>query len=394
MKKKFKIKDLYNFVIENRYKISVIMIFISTVFGFFINDLSIKEWLFTLDKVNSLWWNIKFYSLILVSYELFFIITNNKNLSAAGTIIVAFSGCVQYNFCNIDALILGELIVILIYKILRIDNLKQNIIISIAIILSSIAYMFTYRPYAVAFGYVFIALIIFELIRNRQVIKNKLILLLITLVVSIISASVTSLFVAKTQTENISFGISGLFSYLYNFLLPFNKIDNKYLFGSFISIFPLPMCLSLYYLYKNDKHEDFLLPITVVSVFETIYCISGFPNILSKITMFDGISDCVVAQAACLSNLFIMFYFFSNVEDLSFKIKYSMRITVITICLIVFIKYPTGFLGRRYLHLFACELTLLTFLFLNYNDKRYQKVLIFFMILLALISGIPVNFFI
>lgn len=394
MGKKIKIKKLYNIIIENRYKISLVMIFISAIFGFFINNLSIKEWVFTLDKVNSLWWNIKFYGLLLASYELFYIITNNKNLSVAGTVILAFSGCTQYNFVNIDSLVLGELITILIYKILTINDLKRDIILSIAIVLSSIAYMFTYRPYAVAFGYVFLALIIFELIRNRQALKSKLTLLLITLLTSIISAFITNMFVYKVQTENISYGISSLFSYLYNFLLPFNQVENKKLLGSFISIFPLPMCLSLFYLYKNENHEDFLLPITIISVLETIYCISGFPNILSKITMFNGINDTVAMQAVCLSNLFIMFYFFSNIQDLSFKIKYSIRITVLAICLLIFIKYPTVFLGKGYLYLFASELTLLTFLFLNYNDKRYQKVLLFLVILLTLISGVPVNFFI
>ena len=71
-------KSLYQLIIDNRYIISIIMIILATIYGFFRNSMSITQWLFTLDKVNSLWWNIKFYALLLASYELFLIITDNK----------------------------------------------------------------------------------------------------------------------------------------------------------------------------------------------------------------------------------------------------------------------------------------------------------------------------
>ena len=112
-----KMKKIYEVIIKNRYIFSIAMIFLSTIFGFFINSIGIKEWIFTTDKVLSLWWNIKFYSLILVSYELFYIITNKrKGTSLVGAIVITFSSFVQLNFTRVDSLIIGELIVVLIFK--------------------------------------------------------------------------------------------------------------------------------------------------------------------------------------------------------------------------------------------------------------------------------------
>ena len=51
-------------------------------------------------------------------------------------------------------------------------------------------------------------------------------------------------------------------------------------------MFPVPMLISLYYLFKYDDHTEFILPIAFIALLETIFCISGLPSIVSKITLF------------------------------------------------------------------------------------------------------------
>ncbi len=390
-------KKVIQKIIDNRYLFSLIMIIISAIFGYFINSIELKQWIFCTDRVLSLWWNIKFYSLALASYELFYNIITNKNqsFSVVGTIIILFSGCVQLNFTKIDSLIFGQIIILLIYKILNTKSLKFNILFCLFIVFCSIGYSYSYRPFAVTFSYVFIALIIFELIRNRDLLKNeknKIVLLVFTLIISIIAVFISNknIYVSENDKQ-LSFGISGLYSYLYNVLLPFKNFDNKEMLGSFISIFPIPMLVSLVYLYKNGKHIDFLLPITVVSVLGTIFCISGFPKIIENITMLNGIGDLNVMPAVCLANLYIMFYILSNVEEKLFNMKYMIRITIVMLLFIVLIRYPNNFSNKLYLYFFAGEFTVLSFLFLNYKDKKYQKVLMFFLVVFSLISGLTVN---
>ena len=101
-----------------------------------------------------------------------------------------------------------------------------------------------------------------------------------------------------------------------------------------------------------------------------------------------------VIPAVQLANLFIIFYFLENIKENLFSVKHVMRITVIAICILAFIRYPVQFAGKGFLYLFAAELTLLTFMFLNYSDKKYQKVFLVVLSLISLMGGIPVLFFI
>ena len=90
-------------------------------------------------KIEVVWLVIKFIALIFASFELFSIITNkNKKMSIAGTIVLAFSGCVMWNLDKIDSLILGEIITVLIYKIVTESKIKKIIPMMLGVILSSI----------------------------------------------------------------------------------------------------------------------------------------------------------------------------------------------------------------------------------------------------------------
>ena len=70
------LKEMYTKVIDNRFIVSIALVAVSAIIGFFLNDMSVSQWLLTTDKVLSLWWSTKFFALLLASYELFYIITN------------------------------------------------------------------------------------------------------------------------------------------------------------------------------------------------------------------------------------------------------------------------------------------------------------------------------
>ncbi|HIT70459.1 MAG TPA: hypothetical protein IAD08_00885 [Candidatus Scatovivens faecipullorum] len=394
----FGFKKVWYFIVDKRYKISFYMIILSTIIGFFQNNITLKEWLLETDVVLCLWWNIKFYALMLVSYELFLILTEkNRNLSIIGTIVVTFSGFVAWNFAYIEPLILGELIVVLINKILVLESKKYKIFCMIFAMISTICYTFTVLDYAIAFGYIFLALIIWILIKNRKDISNQSInkiLLIVFFILSIIEIiilkNIFKFSINYTVNSNLN-GFSELFSYLSNILLPFAQVENLNYLGSFISIFPIPMLFALYYLYKNDNHIEFLLPITITLVFETIYCISGFPDIIEKITLFGKINPSMCVPAVNFANLLIIFYVLQNINEKVFKFTTTIRISIILTCLCAIIQRPEIFSSTGYLYLYVVEFCLLTFLFLNIDDRKYKNTFIFFLVLITLIGGITVN---
>jgi hypothetical protein len=391
-------KKLYTFIVEHRYILSGILIVLSTIVGFFQNNMTIKEWILTTDIVLSLWWNIKFFSILLVSYELFYIITNeNRNMSIIGSIVVTFSGAVQLNFGYIcGSLIIGELIVVLVNKLLVSEKNTNTYLIALGIILASYFYAFTFKSYTISFGYIFLALIIWILLKNKEKLKDKQLRLvcIVTLILSIISAFVSNklfgVFNNDLSFEETS-GFAYLFSYLYNFLLPFNNIENKALFGNFISIFPIPMIVSLYYIYKKEKHIEFLLPITIVTVLETVFCLSGFPDSIEKITKFNLVNTARCSMAVGLANVYILFYMLGNIEERIFSLKSAITLTIITVCIVAFVPLPIAFSAKKYIYILAAEMCVLALLYYNFGDIRYKKVILGFLVLLTLISGVFVN---
>ena len=395
----FGYKKVWNFILENRYKLSILLIVISTIIGFFQNEMEIIEWLKTKDIVLSLWWNIKFFGLMLVTYELFQIITNNhNNLSIIGTLTVTFSGFITWNFVYIEAFIIGELITVLIYQILVKETSKQKLLCGLGVVISSCLYVFTFADYAISFGYIFLALIIWILIKNREKLKQKntKIIFIETIVLSIIWAVVSRLVIDYNfESYNISNinqnGFSGLFNYLYNILLPFNTGENFKIYGSFIGIFPLPMLWALYYLYKNEKHSEFLLPITLVTAIQTIYCISGFPEIVNKITFLGKVNSIMCIPAVSFANLVIIFYVVENIQEKVISFVSTIRVTVILSILLVFVQRPEMFSSMGYLYFISAEICLLAFLFLNIDDKKYKNTFLFFLLVITLIGGVTVN---
>lgn len=149
--------------------------------------------------------------------------------------------------------------------------------------------------------------------------------------------------------------------------------------------------MSLYYLFKYEEHTEFLFPIAIVTVLETIFCISGLPEILGKISLFTYVDTIKCSMAVNLANVFIMFYMMANINKELFKTKHAMRITILVTCLLVFVKFPTDFSSRGYLFIYIIELCSTIFLFLNFEDKKYKKVLLSLLVIFVLCGGITVN---
>ena len=389
-------KKLYTIIVENRFKISFVMIVLSTFIGYLRSNIGIQEWLLNTSTTLSLWWNLKFYGLLLVTYELFKVITDeSQGMSIIGTIVVVFSGAVQWNFNKIDSLIWGELIVVLLNKLLNQENSKNKTLYIFGIMISIVAYAFTFTGYAISFGYVFFALTIWILIKNRNDIKNNSVLLVGVTAISIACAVILRIKIPFNYNDVIepeARGLSILYSYLYNILLPFNNLgEETALFGSFLSAFPIPMLIALYYMYKNDNHIEFLLPIVIISVLETVFCMSGLPDVINKITLFSNVSLSRGVAGVSLASVYIMFYMIKHIDKKVFSVTSAMRVVVVLMIAIGFIGYPENFRTKNYMMLFMIEACLLSFLFLIFHDENYKKTLLFFLCVFALIGGITVN---
>ena len=358
----------------------------------------IKDWIMATNTPLCLWWNIRFYALLLVSYELFYLITQKEELSIIGSIMIVFSGFIQWNFEFASVMLIGEIIVLLVNKLLRQEKNSYRVVISLLITILSVMYILGGLSLAIAFGLAFIPLIIWIVIKNIESIKeNKvnIVLLFVSLFLSvcIYKFIIERMGFAVVNDDNYEneYGTKYLFSYLYNIMLPFKNINNSNIYGSFFSIFPFPMIISLYYIFNNEEHTEFLFPLSIFSTIGTVFCIAGLPLSIVKVLGFTKVSTIDVAVAVNLINLFLLFYMIRNIEKEVFKTKHAMRITILLCCLIAFVNYPSTLGTRLNMSLYIIELASTGFLFLNFEDKKYKKVLLAFLIILTIISGGFVN---
>lgn len=354
------------------------------------------------------YWNLRLIAFLLITFELFLIITNkNKKVSAVATICLVFSGVCNWFTWASEILLWGEAAIVLLDKFMTSNNYKVKMPCIFGIAICAISYIFTeYPAWMISFGYIFLALAIWIIIKNFKEYKFKVIDLgLIGLAILFVGIMCYRYYSLAEKTINIiantsypgariekgGNGIPYLFSYLYNFLLPFVITADNCSVASIISIFPVPMLMAIYYMYKKEKNISFLMPITIVAVLETIFCISGFPEIISKITLFKYVIVERASVAVGIANFYILIYMLANIQDTLLSMKVMIRGTIILMCTLVFVPFPTEMSSKLYLSLFAGILCLLTFLFLNNGDKRYRNVLMVFMIVLTITGAICVN---
>ena len=389
---------LYRVIIRYFGRISVIMIILTTLYGKTLNQgLTFGEYLTSSTAFLGLLWNLRFYILVYATYNLMLIITDNEKYAVLGTYFIVFSSYVQYNFIETTPIILGELLVVSSYNILLGIKSRLNAILLVVDVAFLTA---TFTLSALPFLLIFIALLIWIFVDKREeYIKYGLyITYLITVAISIIVALIVSRFYTTSYHFNsdinlVRNGVAFIYSYLNNFLLPFKSTSTNYLgrFGSFISVCPVPLIVSLMSLYKGEKHISFMLPLTLVTAFETIFCLIGFPDVLAKITHFDEVSYIVCAIAVNYATLLMAMYIISNVEEKMFSIKTAIRLTFIIIIILAFVDRFNDFEKLRYLYIFVAEQCALSFLFLNWTVRRYRNGFFTFMLLFVLIGGLLIN---
>ena len=353
--------------------------------------------------------NFKLIASILITYEFLLILTNNKRyLSVIGTMLIIGSSFINWWFREaIDIIAFGELSIILLDSFMQSAGIRKKLLISTFLAYSITAYIFILYPaWQISFGYLFFVLAIWVFLKNRKEYKFKK----IDLICFILTAAFISIFlvffynnsydailkILKTsypgaRNENGGKGLIYLFGYLYGPFLPFEGIVDSMAFASFLSFFPIPIIMALVYIYKKEKHIEFLLPMLVVLVLETIWCISGFPQIISKITLLNMVPVERCAVAVGLGSIYLYIYMIANVDEKFIKQINSAYIVLAILILIFLIPKPSKFNTISYLNKFAIIATAGGFLLLNFSDKRYRNVFLFFAVIITLISGLTVN---
>lgn len=373
--------------------------------------------LFGNDMGLSFYWYIRLVAMLLGSYELCLILTKrNKKVSLCGMLVITFSAAVQWWYC-MDTLIWGQIVIVLIDKFMNTDKKRNKYLCALGLLVAGLSYVFVFYPaWQVSFGYLFLAMVVWLLIKNikygsykftvHDVIVIVVTLLCIALLLGRWYMLSKDTLAAEMNTDypgerqEIGGGALNNYSYFYNIFFPKYEFINPCEFASMLSFFPIPMILGLIYVLRNKKDFHFWIPMLVVAGFLSIWCVYGFPAWLANLTKMSMTTAGRASIPLGTTCIYMLIYLMGNFEegDKLLNKKLTYWLAPIATLFIAYQAYST----IRYKDIFpyldkfkmlvSSEIFLVAiFGILNINNKKIKNYTIYGLIAIALITGLTVN---
>ncbi len=373
--------------------------------------------LFGNDMGLSFYWYIRLVAMLLGSYELCLILTKrNKKVSLCGMLVITFSAAVQWWYC-MDTLIWGQIVIVLIDKFMNTDKKRNKYLCALGLLVAGLSYVFVFYPaWQLSFGYLFLAMVVWLLIKNikygsykftvHDVIVIVVTLLCIALLLGRWYMLSKDTLAAEMNTDypgerqEIGGGALNNYSYFYNIFFPKYEFINPCEFASMLSFFPIPMILGLIYVLRNKKDLHFWIPMLVVAGFLSIWCVYGFPAWLANLTKMSMTTAGRASIPLGTTCIYMLIYLMGNFEegDKLLNKKLTYWLAPIATLFIAYQAYST----IRYKDIFpyldkfkmlvSSEIFLVAiFGILNINNKKIKNYTIYGLIAIALITGLTVN---
>lgn len=373
--------------------------------------------LFGNDAGFSFYWYARLLAMMLGAYELCLILTKrNKKVSLCGMLVITFSAAVQWWYC-MHVLIYGQIVIVLIDKFMNTDKKRNKYLCALGILIAGLSYVFELYPaWQVSFGYLFLALVVWLLIKNikygnYKFTKHDVLVIVVTILClailigrwymlskDAIEATMNTDYPGDRQ--EIGGGATNLYAYFYNIFFTFQDFLNPCEFSSMLSLFPIPMIFGLIYVIRNKKDLYFWVPMLIAGGFLTIWCVYGFPAWLANITLMSMTTASRVSIPVGTACIYMLIYLMGNIkkEDKFISKKVAYILSGIAILFIIY-KAKTTIGYREDFHyldkfkiLVGGEIFLATiFGILNIQNEKIKDYTIYGLIAIALITGLRVN---
>ena len=307
--------------------------------------------MFGADRGLSFFWCIRLIGLFIVTLEFgMFILNKNKRLSFILAILMTFSPVIQWWFAInglVEMIIAAELGIMLFEKFL-IEEKTFNKMLYLSIIWICLGtYILTFYPaWMVPIAYIFLPIIIWVILKNKNNIKFNRKHIIIAILISLIFVGLLARIFVKSQDtietvlntvypgNRVSTGGEvNLKEYLrqnFNvFMTTTQDVSNQCETVMFFDFIYLTVFLIGYmYIGKRYFKDSLINLLMIFEVFLNIYIFIGFPEIIAKITLMSFATVARTLHVIGIINLFLLFRILSN-EELNEKLKFSNIVSVI-----------------------------------------------------------------
>ncbi|MDB7095567.1 hypothetical protein PM724_16735 [Erysipelatoclostridium ramosum] len=366
------------------------------------------------ENAFSMYWYLPIFFMFFATFEFLMILTKqNKLWSGMGALMITFAPATQWWYAYM-IIASGEAALVVFNAFLKSKNLKQKIIFSALIgYFGSIYIMNMYPAWLIPYGYFFLVIVCWLIFTYRTSIKLKDILLLIVIAVFVIAITLVPAFLNGKETYDLitntvypgarlttgGDGQIDIIKYFSNLFLPMKIVNNACEMSQFISFYPLPTIMGIYYGFKNykNKNNDFLLNgLVILSILLSIWNFLPIPEIIAKITL---ISMSTVSRANITLgyiNVIILIICLSKYTHYTQKNK--VIIGVGTVISGTFIVYSIKQLTPIYPEYFSTKVTILSILLFLFifmaiivNNHKLNKMLALVFIPIIFVSGVMVQ---
>ena len=363
-----------------------------------------------LEQAFSFHWYFQYFALFFASLEFFMLITKkNKVWSLVGAFLILFAPAVQW-WESTSLIYSGMLAIVFFDKFLNSDKKKFKLLYSVLIgICGSIYFMNMYPAWMIPYAYFFFGMVIYEIINNKGKYKILDIILMALIVIGVMVAIILPSYlssreiftlVSKTVYPGARFSQGGsnwqdLFNYLLSPFLPFRIFANPSEYSQFLSFYPIPFILGLWYLVKNikSKKNDVLLNIMlIVIVLLSVWNFIKLPYVVSKVSLLYMSTPNRTAVTVGFICSVLMVYCLANYSSKTVDQKYFKIITAIA-CTIFGVYVVSDLIPdfTKKMQLFALILFSIIGIMVLFNNKKANNVLAIIIVFVSVISGLFVH---
>lgn len=356
-------------------------------------------------------WSFRMIFGFLFSFELCMIISKKKKLlSIMGGAVIWFSSFNMW-WSTVTWLIAGQAAIVFFYYFVREKRLAKRLFFGAGIAISAANFVVDLYPaWQVPAGYVYLALLIWIIIDNRDCLKNYRIKDWIlaggffVFMISIIGMYLYNYMDYVTAIMNTvypggrtyygGFSIDKLCGYLISLTTPYTDFANPSEMGCFYGLFPFSVIVFAYALIQKKGKNLLMWCLLIPAVIMGFYCIIPLPHTIAKLTLLTFSMPKRVVDVLGYLNVLMLVAALSELREVK-RMKLPVGIIFAGISTGMAFIYAYGYCDRKIKLAFLMIITLLTFILeiclvsdVNWQKKNASQAVIAG---IAVITGLSVN---
>lgn len=357
-------------------------------------------------------WYFLFFVCFMAVFEFFMIVTNHKRLhSLLGAILICFSTSLlwwnSFTFLTYGILAFHFFRLILVSK-----EWQKKLLFSILLGWAGSCYiLILYPAWQLTYGFMFLALFIWQIVENKKKIKWTDILYILPCLATIgilvlpqvLGSLEQVLSIMGTEYPGARHEIGGddwklNFMYLPSIFYAFVAIDNPCELSQTFSLYPLPIIVSLALLFlnrKKNKKDSYLILLIIVAIFLSIFNYFKVP-FLSKVTfmyMVQGKRITNVVGVICVMLMIrtLSIYEENNITTKKMFTSSFVSIIITVICAYFSYQYLQEKSTIEYYTISKVLCSVLIFYLMSFmyllNYKKYNKIYMPIFMIFTIICG-------